>query len=109
MRSFDLPDLEGLFSNWDSIRLVRVSGVCSVKVFLFSKLRSTIARKIYRREFEMPWYAVCPQCGYSSGESRNKTAAKMEGEDGGVLRMLSRLVWPKKTTYRWWMALYAKG
>lgn len=108
MRSFNLADLEGLFSNSDSIQLVRVSGVFPVKVFSFSKLRNAIARNFHRREFDLPWYTVCPQCGYSAGESRSRGAAKSQGEQGGVLRKLSRVVWPKKATYRWWMALYRK-
>lgn len=109
MRSFDLPDLDGLFSNWDFISLVRVSGILPVKVPLFSREMNAILRRIHRRGFDLPWYTVCPQCGYSGAGSASKEVAERREGPAELLKSLVKPIWPKKTTYRWWIALYTRG
>lgn len=112
MRRFELQDLQALFSNWDSLVLVRASGVFSMQVPRFLRERIAVGRMVKPRKNGIPPFTLCPQCGYSSGAQATSATAQNPENDanvGGGWKQPIKAIWPKRTTYRWWIALYTKG
>jgi SAM-dependent methyltransferase len=107
MRSFEQADMERLFEDWGAFTLVRLSAVVPVRVFRFPWLRKAM-RRILGRKSRFPWYALCPQCGYSGHIPPEAQASERQRGSLPFWRRFLRKVWPKESSYIWWMALYEK-
>jgi SAM-dependent methyltransferase len=107
MRSFYPSDIERLFSDYKSISLVCAKGIFAVKSLWFSKELKVLYRKVAGVNTDLPWYAICPQCGYSPSESLRSYKIDRQKKNNPFW-FLVRSFWPKKRVYKWWLSLYRK-
>ena len=100
VRTYNPVALKGLFA--PRFRLIRLEGVAHSKEKVFPALWNLIRIYLHRGGRHFPSHVVCPQCGYSSstsGSYRKSTTSHSVNRSPGRL-------WPKRSTYIWWMALY---
>lgn len=126
MRTFDHSDLERLFINIAGVRLVRLEGVFPIHRYKFSsswhawkKLRAKLLH--LDTNFNN---LICPQCGYTEiqgslppnsvtpvGEINSSNGfgpGRLSDKIWSKLGVWSERFWPKRHSYRWWLALYRK-
>lgn len=113
VRSFQRSDLKSLFSNFEDIKLVRAEGVFPIKIYRASALwrRMLLFRPYLRRSKADFSNLICPQCGYSKPFSSNIHNLGFQEENRtrlGIGQLMDAL-WPKRRSFRWWLALYQKG
>ena len=108
MRSFFLKDLQNLFGDWASIKLVKAEGIVPAKSLWFRREWTMMRYNLFHRGLNFPWSAKCPQCGYSSSELPSKDILERQQSYRGFLKSIINPIWPKKVLPLWWLALYVK-
>ncbi|MBN1180640.1 MAG: class I SAM-dependent methyltransferase [Bacteroidales bacterium] len=108
-RSFNYLDMKHLFESWEGVTQLRIQKIVKIKELLLPGLWKTM-RRIYLKGRDFPSNALCPQCGYSIYASNTEKVITLgdDQDDGIQLKSRFRRLWPKRTTYCWWMALYEK-
>jgi SAM-dependent methyltransferase len=101
LRKYDRADLVSLFS--PHLSLARLEAIVPTERPAFANMWNLVRVFLHRQGRHFPPGAVCPHCGYSS--SKSTTTGERESGKGKGQTSLGRL-WPKWSTYRWWMALY---
>lgn len=110
MRSFDLVDMENLFDSDTNFSLVKAEGIVLEKFFRFSKEIVILRNNYFQKLSPFSASLVCPHCEYSkmglikTGEHRPSRFSTIADRT----KRLIKYVWPKKSEYMWWLALYAK-
>ncbi len=97
LRSFNEINLSELFVEFELKQSVKIY---RRKEFLFSGLLLSLYYKTLRRG--LPATALCPQCGYSEKSEKNGGKEKSKAEQ------FLRFILPKKTKYRWILAIYER-
>lgn len=92
MRSFRRPDME---------RLLDAHGFRCAEVFHIEKQPHYIGLRRLQR-LSMPWYAICPVCGYHGD------LVRPQGGEGAV-RSLAKRLWPRYGKHRWIGGLYERA
>jgi len=105
MRSFDLSDIENLFSGHRGVSLIKAEPIFPSRMPLFYEQLRRILRS---GKAELPPHSICPQCGYSRTRSQEQGIRDVEQSLGRSLKRAVRLVWPTQRWYHWWIALYVK-
>lgn len=113
MRSFRRSDLKKIFSEFEEIKLVRAAGIFPIKIYRASALwRKMLLFRPYMRRSKADFSnLICPQCGYSKPFSSNIHNFNFPEENWTRLSIgqLMDAFWPKRRSFRWWLALYKKG
>jgi SAM-dependent methyltransferase len=117
MRSYALEDLVGLFDGLPGLRPLRVQGIVANNRAAFVREARVAWQQTVTPSQVWEWFAVCPRCGYSSGEeaapeqtaapASRPSRAPRSGLTARVRRTV-RSVWPRDRSPRWWAALYAR-
>jgi len=55
----------------------------------------------------MPWYAICPVCGFHYEHRYPKAKVQLPSNKKNIKKFITK-VWPKHYSYRWIAALYIK-
>jgi SAM-dependent methyltransferase len=85
--------------------LVRLEAVIPTRREALPSLWNILRLYQHRQGRNFPSMAICPQCGYTN--IKNATLAWQFSRTHSVRSSISHL-WPKRTTFTWWMALYRK-
>ncbi len=101
VRAYHRNDFTTLFGN--HTRLVKLEAVVPIKRTAFAALWNLYRNHQHRNGRNFPRLAVCPQCGYTPDE--NSASVQKVSRPRPGREFISRL-WPKQSSYRWWMALY---
>lgn len=104
MRSFEYSDLIHLFDAETEIQVENISGICPAPVRRFPILWEKIRGLYHRGGANFPWYARCPQCGYSNSKSINEPEMSA-GPQQNAKKYLKNL-WPRTQRPQWWFATY---
>lgn len=104
MRSFDHPKLQGLLNNYgfkciNSYNILQTSSYVGI-----SWLRNLFGE----RKKIMPWYAICPVCGFHN-ENRFPKTKELITSNKNIIKKIIVKIWPKHNSYRWIAALYIKS
>jgi SAM-dependent methyltransferase len=103
VRQFQLDNFKSLFgTHW---RQVRLEGVVPTRREALPGLWNLIRVYQHRQGRNFPNMAICPRCGYTS--AKHVSAVQQVSRAHSVRSTLSHL-WPKHTTFTWWMAFYRK-
>ncbi len=86
-------------------RLVRLEPVVPTRREALPVLWNSIRLYLHRQGRNYPSGVICPRCGYTP--VKNSVSAKQVSRIYSVRQSLGRL-WPKYTTFTWWMAFYRK-
>jgi SAM-dependent methyltransferase len=86
-------------------RLVRLKPVVPIRREALPVLWNLISLYLHRQGRDYPHGVICPQCGFTP--VKNTVSAKQVSGKSSMWQSLSRL-WPKRTTFTWWMAFYRK-
>ena len=84
-------------------RLVRLNPVVPTRREAFPELWNLIGLYLHRQGRNYPDGVICPQCSYTP--VKNTASTKQVSRIASVRQSLSKL-WPKRTTFTWWMAFY---
>lgn len=101
MRSYDCEMVKRLFDEhgFQCINLRNIYGFSSYRfvpiVHFFTRFSL----------IPFPWYAICPVCGYG-GKLRLDKARDNSVLKQSIFKKAAKKIWPKKTNYRWILALY---
>jgi SAM-dependent methyltransferase len=85
--------------------LARLEPVVPTRRKALPVLWNLVRLYLHRQGSNYPSGVICPQCGYTP--VKNAVSANQVSQTYSVRRSLSRL-WPKRTTFTWWMAFYRK-
>jgi SAM-dependent methyltransferase len=104
LRQYQSQDIKTVFGS--RFELVRYTALAPIKREALPGVWNMIRVYRHRRGKNFPNKTVCPHCGYTSvdGEAAGKQASKAHTATFSL-----RQLWPKRTTYTWWMALYRKA
>jgi ubiquinone/menaquinone biosynthesis C-methylase UbiE len=103
LRQYKMDDFPPLFGV--HIRLVRLEGVVPIKRPALPGLLNIYRTYQHRQGRNFPRMAICPQCGYTA----NKNPSTIQNPLQGHWRRSELIhLWPKRSTFTWWMALYRK-
>jgi SAM-dependent methyltransferase len=86
--------------------LVRLEAVVPTKREALPGLWNFIRLYLHRQGKNFPNGVICPQCGYTL--VKNAVSIKQVSQPHSM-RPTLRHLWPKRTTFTWWMAFYRKG
>lgn len=103
VRSFEKADMLSLFPEKSSLVCQEILAIGEILAPRFSLIWDTIRIYYQRRKANFPWYATCPQCGFSpptpaSGNTITSSQSKVHWRD----------LWPKRKTFKWWLAVYKR-
>lgn len=101
MRRFERAQMENLFLEHPAMRLNRLSGIVPLNQYRFLPLLRFIRDRRRSRSY-FPTTAICPHCHYK--ESSPATLTEPVPKPQKVWQKL----WPKESSFIWWMALYEK-
>ncbi len=101
LRQYQRNDFKTLFGAY--FRLVRLEGVVPTKRQAFPGLWNIYRVHQHRLGRNFPRMTVCPQCGYSP---QKKAASGQNLSQAHSKRSPMSHLWPKRSTFTWWMALY---
>ena len=104
LRSFKRSDFKNLLDS--DYHLEKLEAVVLKKVEIFPAFWNFIRSYLHRKGRNFPGDTICPQCGYML--VANMVSTKTIPPTHSIRSSLGRL-WPKHTSYTWWMALYAKN
>ena len=103
VRQYRSKDIETIFS--PRFKLVKFTALAPVKREALPGLWNMIRVYQHRQGRNFPNTAICPQCGYKTGN--HVVSGKHAPQAQSVIKNLRQL-WPKRATFTWWMALYRK-
>jgi SAM-dependent methyltransferase len=103
LRRYQSQDLKTLFG--PHFQLVRHTPLAPKKEEVLPGLWNVFRVYQHRHGRNFPNTAVCPQCGYKLDSNKVSTIA-ISRTHRGVSKL--KRIWPKQTTFTWWMALYRK-
>jgi SAM-dependent methyltransferase len=104
LRTYKIGDMGSVFS--DQFDLVKCKPVIPTQREALSGIWNLLRSYQHRQGRNFPNLVTCPQCGYSAGKGQ------IIGEQGTAdhpRRMKLSRWWPKRSTYRWWLALYRRN
>ncbi len=101
LRQYQQNDFITLFGA--NFHLMRLEGVVPTEQPAIPGLWNIYRDYQHRRGRNFPRMIICPQCGYTA--DKNTNAARNLSQVHRRRSSLSRL-WPKRSTFTWWMALY---
>ncbi len=109
LRAFDEATLRTLYGAYPHIRLARLAGLISERTRRLNRLWATLL--LLRYDLlgapDLAQHMQCPHCGYRRTPDGPATQPAV-AQHLGVASAIERL-WPKRDTYRWWIALYEKA
>ena len=103
LRQYLAKDINTLFG--PDFQLARFTSLAPIRREALPFLWNIIRVYQHRKGKNFPTKAVCPRCGYTSGDSSPE--AKEINRSHKVNSTIKHL-WPMRTTFTWWMALYSK-
>jgi SAM-dependent methyltransferase len=101
VRQYTQAEFETLFDGL--FNLMKLEAVVKVKTEAWPGLWNLYRLYRHRHGKNFPNIIVCPQCGYSNEFSANRDKQKSTTQ---IRHFPLHILWPKVTTYKWWMALY---
>jgi SAM-dependent methyltransferase len=104
IRQYQLGDFKTLFSL--HFRLVRLEAVVPTRREALPGLWNLIRVYQHRQGRNFPNMAICPRCGYTSAKH---VSAVQQVSRAYSVRSSFRHLWPKHTSFTWWMVLYRKA
>ena len=109
MRSFDYPSLEKLFRDTVGTQMIRAEAIVQHKQPRFLPALLYLRDQVWPGAFTFPARILCPQCGYSTMEFASRpNPPQTRGRSLQRIKSIVKRLWPAKTGYWWWLALYEK-
>lgn len=99
LRTFNEKNLAKLFGDTCFCKSIVTSGVKRINGFGFEALKKLFW---FANKIAIPFFVQCPLCGW-----RKETHSTKES-DRFSIKVLIKKYWPKKKTYRWYVATYKK-
>jgi SAM-dependent methyltransferase len=101
LRQFKVDDVKSLFS--EQFELVQYEAVIPVRREVLPYIWNLFREYLHRKGRNFPRLVSCPQCGYSV---ENELPSEGKEVPGYTPRIGLSRWWPKRSTFRWWLALY---